>query len=431
MDLTRRKFLTLVGGSAAGAVLFQACGVPEAELIVESPVQMPEDMVTGIDNWYATLCPNCTSQEGIVVRVMEGRAKKVEGNVDYPVNQGKHGVRCEAAVQGLYHPDRISAPLVRLGARGEGRWEEISWTDAIARLANSLGQIEDRASVVLATEPVGGHLGKVVERFASRTGVRHMPYETLDETNLRTSMKQVYGLDDMPDFDIGSASYLLTFGADFLSTWGSPVRYARAYGQLPPGRPRSRDARPRRAAALDHGGQRRRVGLRQPRLGGPRRPLDCQRDSRRRARRLRSGGGPDRQWFGRPLSVCPGADSRQGGRERRENTSDRRGLRGPSAGARDRRRLCRCPLQRAGQSERHILAQPSGGQRGQVGRRHPESRIPRSGCDGKPRCVSLQGVAGARRRDERGERECPAGPPRQPRLRDAGRGWVQAGPPRA
>ena len=201
-------------------------------MIVEAPVEMPEDMVTGIDNWYATLCPNCTSQEGIVVRVMEGRAKKVEGNVDYPVNQGKHGVRCEAAVQGLYHPDRISAPLVRLGARGEGRWEEISWTDAIARLANSLGQIGDRSSVILATEPVGGHLGKVVGRFASRTGVRHMPYETLDETNLRTSMKQVYGLDDMPDFDIGSASYLLTFGADFLSTWGSPVRYARAYGHF-------------------------------------------------------------------------------------------------------------------------------------------------------------------------------------------------------
>ena len=232
MDLTRRKFLTLVGGSAAGAVLFQACGVPEAELIVEAPVEMPEDMVTGIDNWYATLCPNCSSQEGIVVRVMEGRAKKVEGNVDYPINQGKHGVRCEAAVQGLYHPDRISAPLVRLGARGEGRWEDISWTDAIARLAHSLGQIEDRSSVVLATEPVGGHLGKVVERFASRAGVRHMRHETLDRTNLLIAMHDVFGSGVLPDFDIGNASYLLSFGADFLSTWGSPVRYARAYGNF-------------------------------------------------------------------------------------------------------------------------------------------------------------------------------------------------------
>ncbi len=232
MDLTRRKFLTLVGGSAAGAVLFQACGVPEDELIVEAPVQMPEDMVTGIDNWYATLCPNCRSPEGIVVRVMEGRAKKVEGNVDYPVNQGKHGVRCEAALQGLYHPDRISAPLVRLGARGEGRWEEISWTDAIARLAHRLGQIEDRSSVVLATEPVGGHMGKVVQRFTSRTGVRHFRYDTLDETNLLISMHEVFGSGVMPDFDIGNTNYLLSFGADFLSTWGSPIRYARAYGRF-------------------------------------------------------------------------------------------------------------------------------------------------------------------------------------------------------
>ncbi len=232
MDLTRRKFLTLLGGSTAGAVLFQACGVPEAELLVEAPLEMPEDMVTGLDTWYATLCSECGNPEGIVVRVMEGRAKKVEGNVDYPINQGKHSARCEAALQGLYHPDRISAPLLRVGARGEGRWEEISWTDAIARMAHQLGQVQDKSSIVLATNPVGGHLGKVVERFASRMGIAHMPYETLDETNLRLSMERTYGLKAMPDFDIGGASYLLSFGADFLSTWGSPVRYARAYGQF-------------------------------------------------------------------------------------------------------------------------------------------------------------------------------------------------------
>ena len=81
MALTRRQFLTLMGGSAAGAILFQACGVPEDELLVQAPLEMPEDMVTGLDNWYATLCRQCPTAEGLVVRVMEGRAKKVEGNV--------------------------------------------------------------------------------------------------------------------------------------------------------------------------------------------------------------------------------------------------------------------------------------------------------------------------------------------------------------
>ena len=48
MALTRRQFMTLVGGSATGAILFAACGVPEDELFVQSPIEMPEDLVTGL-----------------------------------------------------------------------------------------------------------------------------------------------------------------------------------------------------------------------------------------------------------------------------------------------------------------------------------------------------------------------------------------------
>ena len=54
MKLNRREFLSLSGKSAAGAVIFAACSIPEQELIVQSPVDMPEDLVRGIDTWYAT-----------------------------------------------------------------------------------------------------------------------------------------------------------------------------------------------------------------------------------------------------------------------------------------------------------------------------------------------------------------------------------------
>ena len=104
MALTRRQFLTLMGGSAGAAVLFQACGLPEKELLIDSPPSMPEDLVSGIDNWYATTSQQAGRSEGIVVRVMEGRAKKVEGNPDYPLNLGGHSALSEAALQGLYHP---------------------------------------------------------------------------------------------------------------------------------------------------------------------------------------------------------------------------------------------------------------------------------------------------------------------------------------
>ena len=232
MDITRRKFLTLVGGSAATAVVFQACGVPEKELLVEAPIEMPEDLVTGLDNWYATLCRQCPTSEGIVVRVMEGRAKKVEGNVDYPINRGKHSVRCDAGLQALYHPDRIQAPLVRTGERGAGQWDEISWTDAVLRLADQLKKVQDRSGIVMVTDPVGAHLGMVVEGFVSAYGGRHLPYEALERTTLRKAMLDVFQQNTMPDFDIENTRYLLSFGADFLNTWVSPVRYARGYGEF-------------------------------------------------------------------------------------------------------------------------------------------------------------------------------------------------------
>ncbi len=233
MALTRRQFLTLAGGSAAGAILFQACGVPEDELLVQAPVEMPEDLVTGRDNWYATISHESGEGVGIVVRVMEGRAKKIEGNVDYPVNTGAHSARCEAGLQALYHPDRIRGPMVRSGERGSKQFREISWEDAISRLSFALENIASegrQSSVVMATDPINAHLEMVVDSFVSAYGARRMTYDPLEQTTVKAAVKQVFGQDMMPDLDIGNAGAVLSFGADFLNTWMSPVRYGRGYG---------------------------------------------------------------------------------------------------------------------------------------------------------------------------------------------------------
>ena len=234
MGLTRRQFMALFGGSAVSAVAFQACGIPEHELLIQSPLEMPEDMVTGLDNWYATICGQCSSEEGIVVRVVEGRAKKVEGNPDYPVNHGKHSARCEAALQALYHPDRIAGPMVRYGERGENKWDEIGWVDGITRLAGQLEALPGnrRGNVVVLTNPENAHLGHVIGRFAEGFGAQHLTYETLERTNVDAALTYAFGDDSMPEFDIANTEMILSFGADFLNTWGSPVRYAKAYGEF-------------------------------------------------------------------------------------------------------------------------------------------------------------------------------------------------------
>ena len=227
MKTTRRNFLKWSGISTLGTIAFVGCGIPDEELLVQSAAQMPEDLVSGLEAWYATSCAQCGNGEGVIVRVIEGRAIKIEGNPDHPVNQGKTSVRCQAGLQALYNPDRLTGPM----RREAGGLKPISWEVALNELIGLL-QSNSPASTVLVTEPLRGSLGMVVRKFMDVHGGGHMAYEPMEQTVLRAAVKQVFGQDQLPDFDIANADYVLNFGADFLSTWLSPVRYNRAYGEF-------------------------------------------------------------------------------------------------------------------------------------------------------------------------------------------------------
>ncbi len=233
MKVSRRDFLKWASLSAVGAV---ACNVfPEREMNIQSPTDLPEDLVTGQDNWYATLCCQCPEKEGILVRVMEGRAKKVRGNPLYPTNLGKQSARCEAGLQALYHPNRLSGPMLRSGPRGSGAFRPIGWTEAGDLLRGSLNGLRDNNdpnAMLMITEPLRGHLGLVVRRFVEAYGGRHMAFESLGERTLRSTLGGIFGQSTLPNFDIENSRYLLSFGADWLSTWVSPVRFARGYGDF-------------------------------------------------------------------------------------------------------------------------------------------------------------------------------------------------------
>ena len=238
MKLTRRNFLAWAGLSAVGAVACEGFGIRTGELDIQSPVRLPEDLVRGSDNWYASLCRNCPSCEGIFVRVMEGRAKKIQGNPNYPTNQGKNHARCEAGLQSLYHPDRIATPLRRSGPRGSGQFAPVSWPEAMDSFRDGLQS--RRSSSVMITEPLRGHLGLLAGRFAQSVGAEHLGFEALDNNTYRAAVKNVFGQDQLPDFDLENTKFLLSFGADFLSTWVSPTRFNRGYGEFRQGEGRDR-----------------------------------------------------------------------------------------------------------------------------------------------------------------------------------------------
>ncbi|MFN2572464.1 MAG: molybdopterin-dependent oxidoreductase [Gemmatimonadales bacterium] len=238
-SIDRRRFLKVLGVTSAGAAAVSACGIgaEPTERLIPYLIQ-PEDQIPGIATYYATTCRECAAGCGVRVRVREGRAVKLEGNPDSPINRGRLCSRGQAAIQGLYNPDRIDHPLVR---NANGAFEAIDWDGAIQRLAGKVRDARGKGIVFLSGTEASS-FGDLVEEWLTQVGGRRVSYEPFGFEALRVGNRMAFGTAAIPTYDFANAKYLLSFGADFLDTWLSPVEFqngfSRAHG-FDAGRPAS------------------------------------------------------------------------------------------------------------------------------------------------------------------------------------------------
>jgi len=224
--LDRRRFLTVLGTTTAGGALaLSGCSTDRVQKLVPYLVQS-EDQVPGVATWYASTCTECDQGCGVHVRTREGRAVKLEGNPDHPINQGKLCSRGQAALQGLYNPGRVQTPMAR-GANGQ--LAPITWDDAIGRLAGKLTEAGNRVAVLS-----GAGRGSFTDFLGDWTGAlggKLIRYETFDHEPLRAANRQVFGLDQVPAHDFAKARYIISFGADFLESWGGSIENQRGFAR--------------------------------------------------------------------------------------------------------------------------------------------------------------------------------------------------------
>src|SRR5262245_27059900 len=112
-------------------------------------------------------------RDGKIGVVKMGLAKKLEGDPQHPISQGKLCTRGQAAIEVTYHPDRVGHPLKRSGTRGEGKFEEISWDQAISEIAgklNELVQENKQRSLALLTTQRTGMRRQLMDEFTNRFG---------------------------------------------------------------------------------------------------------------------------------------------------------------------------------------------------------------------------------------------------------------------
>ena len=150
-------------------------------------------------------------------------------------------------MQGLYHPDRLTGPRQRAGARGSGNFERVDWETALSEVASALAGV-DRSRIVYLTSAEMGTRSATAARFLDSIGAP--PATTIgvgDFAIERRASQLAFGWDGLPVYEIQDATYVLSIGADFLGGWASPVLLQpaiRAHAPRPAGY--SRQARSRR-----------------------------------------------------------------------------------------------------------------------------------------------------------------------------------------
>ena len=93
------------------------------------------------DEIRKTTCYMCACRCGINVHLKRGKVAYIEGNRDHPVNKGVLCAKGSAGIMQVNAPSRLQAPLKRVGPRGSGEFEEISWDEALSMATNLLEPI--------------------------------------------------------------------------------------------------------------------------------------------------------------------------------------------------------------------------------------------------------------------------------------------------
>lgn len=231
-NIDRREFLRLVGaggvGAGAGFMLAESIKHP-VEYLIPYPVP-PEEYSPGIATWYNSVCGMCPAGCGISVRTREGRAKKIEGNPLHPVNQGRLCALGHAGLQVLYNPDRLTGPMIQDGERGDDKFVKITWEDGLSRTAQRLAAAR-QDGIYFLSQGVRGHLADLFELFMGELGSDHLlHYDFAHPHALYAANKRLFGEHQLPYYDIRNTRYLLSFGADYLTNWLSPVHHSLGFG---------------------------------------------------------------------------------------------------------------------------------------------------------------------------------------------------------
>lgn len=236
--ITRRQFIQMAGLTGT-AMAVSGCTINlQRHETLEPYVIPPEEALPGENVWYASTCRQCPAGCGIIVRVSNGRPRKIEGNPVHPLNQGKLCARGQAGLQVLYNPDRLRNAVRNNAPRGGSlNATAVPWEEALAQVADRLKAARPGA-IAFYSSYISDSLAALATAFMAALGapppVFFDPLGALaGRGTLARLVSRLFNTGAaLPFFDLAGSDVVFSFGANLTETWLSPVAYGRAFGQL-------------------------------------------------------------------------------------------------------------------------------------------------------------------------------------------------------
>lgn len=226
VDMSRRSFLLSGAGLVASAVLPHDKHI--GKLI--SYLIPPENIKPGEWVIFPTTCRECPAGCGMFMLHRDGRITKAEGNPQSPVSRGGLCARGQSSVQGVYDPDRIDRPY-SVEKRG-GLAISSDWHQAIEKIALRLRQTRGRVFFVSNLQT--GAFAELAKAFSLKfhRESKCLFWEPFDYEPLKKAHGILFGAPCVPQYKLGECDQVLSFAADFLESWISPVEFAYQFSQL-------------------------------------------------------------------------------------------------------------------------------------------------------------------------------------------------------
>jgi molybdopterin-containing oxidoreductase family iron-sulfur binding subunit len=219
---SRRDFLKFAGFALAGSAL---AGCQRAPVQYAIPYLVPPaEIIPGRSYDYASTCGGCSAGCGLLVRNRDGRPIKLEGNPAHPLSRGGLCAAGQASLLGLYDQHRLQKPMQ------DGEPKEWPVVDQSIRLQLDAIRKNQGAVRFLTGPQISPTARAMLNRFLDTfSNARHVVQDPRPCSAILEAHARTHGIRVLPHYHLEKAEVIVSFDADFLGTWISPVEFTSAY----------------------------------------------------------------------------------------------------------------------------------------------------------------------------------------------------------